>query len=68
MLEPIEDSTHLAAAGWEGGILTIQFHSGDVYEYHDVPAGVFHELMASPSKSTYFRAEIKGSYEYAKVG
>jgi hypothetical protein len=67
-MEQIEDSKHLAAAGWEGGVLTIQFQSGDVYEYYDVPSGVFQELMGAASKSEFFRMAIKGTYEYARVG
>jgi hypothetical protein len=68
MLEPIEDSTHLAAAGWEDGVLTIEFRSGDTYQYFDVPSGVFHELMAAGSKGQYFRENIKVSFQYERIG
>lgn len=61
------ESGHLADVEWEDGTLYIVFRDGAKYAYSDVPIGVFQELMASPSKSAFFRSEIKGTYEYQRV-
>ena len=62
----VTDSKHIEWVVWHEGILTIRFHSGDVYDYFDVPSGMFDELMSAPSKSSFFRNEIKGRFEYAR--
>lgn len=62
------ESNHLKDVEYDGGVLTIEFRDGSAYNYSDVPVGIFQELMASPSKSAFFRANIKGVYEYTKVG
>lgn len=61
------ESDHLKEVDWNEGVLSITFRDGSTYEYRDVPVGVFQELLASESKSAYFRQNIKGSFEYAKV-
>lgn len=61
------ESGHLANVEWDSGTLTITFRDGATYEYDDVPVGTFHELLAAPSKSGYFRANIKGAFEYRRV-
>lgn len=61
------DSTHLFDVNYEDGVLKIEFHDGSIYDYSDVPVGIFQELMGASSKSAFFRANIKGKYEYTKV-
>jgi hypothetical protein len=62
------NSTHLADAEWNEGVMRIQFRSGDVYDYYDVPNGTFQELVSSPSPGAYFRQNVKGTYEFTRVG
>lgn len=62
------ESTHLQDVEWDGGVLTIEFRDGSVYNYSDVPNGTFQELLGAASKSAYFRNNIKGRFEYTKVG
>jgi hypothetical protein len=47
--------------------LEIEFGTGDVYEYLDVPRTVFHALLAAPSKGRFFHAEIDGAYRFEQV-
>lgn len=61
------NSGHLMNVEWEGGILEITFNDGSKYQYSDVPEGIYQELMAAPSKSLYFRQNIKGAFEYSRV-
>lgn len=60
------DSKHLKDVVWNDGVLTIEFRDESVYDYLDVPSGVYVELMASTSKSSFFRTNIKGSFEFEK--
>ena len=46
--------------------LTIVFVSGLVYEYLNVPAGVFAKMKSARSKGIFLNNEIKGKYPYAK--
>ena len=48
-------------------ILEIEFQSGEVYQYLDVPQDVHHALLAAPSKGRYFHATIDGAYEHARA-
>jgi hypothetical protein len=43
-------------------ILEIEFTSGAVYQYFEVPAAVFEELMHAESKGQYFNQEIRDDY------
>lgn len=61
------DSSHINDVEWSGGVLTVQFKDGGVYEYYDVPNGTFQEFLAAPSKGRFFKESIKGVFEYAKV-
>ena len=47
--------------------LEIEFHSGRVYQYFDVPLQIFEELRDADSHGKFFNAQIKGHYRYARV-
>jgi hypothetical protein len=47
--------------------LELEFHSGSVYEYSEVPPEVFQGLMEAPSKGRYFANEIRGQYPSTRV-
>jgi len=63
-------STTVASAGYdpEALILEIEFASGLVYRYIDVPNHVFNAFLAAPSHGTYFNRHIRGQYSFARVG
>ena len=61
------NSSNLSAVGYDGSTLRISFHSGGVYDYYNVPASVYEDLMNAPSKGKYHAAYIKGYYRYARV-
>jgi hypothetical protein len=56
-------SSNLKAAGWAVwcgfDLLEIEFLSGSLYLYRDVPEPVYTGLMAAPSKGRYFWANIR---------
>jgi hypothetical protein len=57
-------SSSVASVGYDpkSQTLELEFHSGSVYEYHEVPPETFRDLMAAPSKGRFFASEIRGQY------
>lgn len=48
--------------------LEIEFESGRVYQYYDVPANLHDEIMQAPSKGQFFNTHIKDRYSFSRVG
>jgi len=69
MLRKAVDSSTMNSVGYETErrVLEIEFVSGAVYQYWDVPASVHEELLASESKGRYFNSEIRDMYPYLQV-
>jgi len=47
--------------------LDVEFTSGDVYQYFDVPEHLYHGLMNASSKGQFLNDYIRHSYRYQKV-
>lgn len=47
--------------------LLIKYVSGMVYRYKNVPAQVYVEMRAAPSKGQFLNRFIKGKYAFDKV-
>ena len=47
--------------------LFVEFRSGGIYQYFDVPLGVFEQLRSAPSKGQFLAQSIKGAYRYART-
>jgi lysyl-tRNA synthetase class 2 len=63
------DSITLRAVGYdaERRLLQIQFHNRSTYQYFEVPATVFEELIKAPSKGAYFNRSIRPRFDFALV-
>jgi hypothetical protein len=64
------DSSSLASVGYDPATetLEVEFTSGTVYQYSNVPAEVYEELMAAESHGAYFAQNIRnGGYRYRRV-
>jgi hypothetical protein len=48
-------------------MLEIEFHSGSVYQYGDVPGVVFEELLTQDSLGAHFNANIRDVYTCLRV-
>jgi hypothetical protein len=49
-------------------ILEIQFSSGDVYQYFNVPRKVYNSLMNAGSQGQYFNIHIKeAGFDFEKI-
>ena len=55
--------------GYDPGsmILEVLFHSGSVYQYFDVPEGLFREMLQADSVGRFFNQQIRESYRYVKL-
>lgn len=64
MRRTVVDSTTMRSVGYDPAqeILEIEFTSGAVYQYLEVPRAVFDELMQAKSKGRYFNEEIRDDY------
>ena len=62
-------SSNLASVGYEATsmLLEIEFLSGSVYQFFDVPQSEFQQLMQATSHGTYFTANIRNRYRYIKL-
>ena len=48
-------------------VLEIEFRSGRVYQYSEVPRGVYEWLLRTPSKGSYVARMINDRYPYRDV-
>jgi hypothetical protein len=62
-------SSTVASVGYDPGSLTleVEFTSGAVYQYFDVPETVYRELVTADSLGAYLNHNIKNSYRFAKL-
>lgn len=59
----IKDSAYAALSN----TLEIQFQSGSIYQYFDVPLAVYEEMKAAPSLGQYFNTNVRNAYQYRRV-
>lgn len=63
-------SSNIASIGYDSNsnTLEVEFHNGGLYEYYDIPQGVYDSFMKAPSHGTYFDVNIKkAGYKYRKL-
>lgn len=62
-------SSNLVSVGYHGAseILEVEFKSGRVYQYMNVPQIVYDQLMSAPSQGSYFSANIRNNYAAVPV-
>jgi len=66
--EPV-DSSNIATIGYDvdSETLEIEFIRGGVYQYFDVPAQIYEDLLSADSAGQYLNAHVKGVYRYSKI-
>jgi len=62
-------SSMIASAGYDptARVLEIEFASGAVYRYFDVPLDVYQELLDAPSQGRLFHNRIGGVFRCHRV-
>ena len=66
--QPVE-STDIASVGYDrkANVLEVEFRSGGIYRYLEVPAGTYERLLAAESKGRFFAREIRSRYRFELV-
>jgi uncharacterized protein len=69
MIKTPVSSSNVASVGYDQNTMTleVEFKSGSVYQYFDVPEGVYREMMSADSIGTYLNQNIKNSFRYAQI-
>lgn len=62
-------SSNIAAIGYdeEKKVLRIEFNSGRVYDYAEVPKRVYDGLLRADSVGRYFHVHVKDQYSYSEA-
>jgi KTSC domain-containing protein len=65
---PVE-SKAIVSVGYddEGRCLELEFRSGSVYRYRDVPRSVYEWLLRTPNKGVFVARQITGRYAFESV-
>jgi hypothetical protein len=67
-------SSSINTVGWEkdedgvNGIMEVEFNSGVVYQYVDVPEWVYRQLLFAPSPGRFLHANVVNVYEGQQIG
>ena len=61
------DSSNLKEVSYDGQNLQVKFKNDTVYEYYDVGAEVFQNLLSAESKGRYFNEYVKKVFEWKQV-
>jgi hypothetical protein len=63
------ESSNIQAVGYDPDcqLLEVEFKSGGVYQYADVPQGEYDGMMAAASKGKYLAVNIKPRYSCTKL-
>lgn len=64
------DSSMIRSYGFDASISTleVEFNSGAIWQYFDVPESVYYEMQSASSCGKFFLANIKGQYPESRVG
>lgn len=62
-------SSNIQSIGFDAqfNTLEVEFTSGEIYQYFNVPEHLYQNLMNAPSKGQFLNDNIKYSYRYQKV-
>ncbi|HTV42293.1 MAG TPA: KTSC domain-containing protein [Candidatus Sulfotelmatobacter sp.] len=48
-------------------VLEVEFKTGGVYQYFDVPEIIFEQMQSASSKGQFLAQSVKGHYRYARM-
>jgi len=62
-------SSNIKSIGYDEYIKTleIEFNSGDIYQYFNVPLIKYRSLMSASSDGSYFYHNIRNKYKWSKI-
>ena len=56
------NSSAIRSVGYDGYTLTVEFHTGRIYDHPGVPHQVYREFMNARSMGAYYNKFIRGRY------
>jgi len=62
-------SSAISSVGYDrkAKTLELEFSSGGVYDYYEVPPKIYAELMSAESKGRFISVRIRGKYQSERV-
>ena len=61
------ESSAIRSIGFKNGVLEIEFNSGSIYQYFDIPDAIYSDFMSAESKGRFFHKYIRGRYEVIRI-
>lgn len=63
------NSTNIVSVGYDAAAkaLEVEFQSGKVYQYLDVPEPIYQDLMTASSKGEFFHDNILKEFDFREV-
>lgn len=63
-------SSNIASIGYDADVetLEIEFLSGSIYQYFNVPENMYNKIMQAGSKGKFLNTYIKNAYPFSRVG
>lgn len=63
------NSSNVATAGYDpaSSTLEVEFLNGNVYQYFDVPEGVYEAFRQAESPGKFLNTNIRGTYRFARA-
>ena len=67
--EPLA-SSNITSVGYDpqSETLEIEFTSGSVYQYYNVPQSIYDAFLKAPSAGQFFAYQIRNAFPYSRVG
>lgn len=61
-------SSAISSVGYDehSSVLEVEFQSGAVYDYFDVPPKVYRALLKAPSKGSFVSQRIRDRYSFVR--
>lgn len=65
-----QSTSNISSIGYDSDTetLEIEFTNGSIYQYFNVPTGIYEQLMASGSKGQFLNTYIRNAYPFSRVG
>jgi hypothetical protein len=60
-------SSNINSVGYENQTLEVEFNSGGIYQYYNVPSYIHSGLMSASSHGKYLHRNVKGTYSYKRI-
>ena len=62
-------SSNIRSIGYDSNsqTLEIEFHSGGIYQYYNVPNSTYNALMSASSHGSFFHRHIKDQFGCTKI-